>query len=198
MTQSRGAIADRHSAIAQNCRCFTDRRGRKLGSVIGGGYAPAMVGFWPSIQKIKHQPATGLREQGSVSRFAQTWACLVAQPHVDGCVAQRPLGLNAAARAHSSVALRAGGLQRANPIGAVFWLKNRFSKRTQRLWNFSSNYAMVQHRRADKKPLKFARRLRITVAIPITRIPAATVAIARSVAACNTQAIAGTWRQPNA
>jgi hypothetical protein len=68
--------------------------------------------------------------------------------------------------AHSSVALRAGGLPRANPIGVVFWLKNRFSKRTQRLWNFSSNYAMVQHRRADKKPLKFARRLRTDTVHP--------------------------------
>jgi len=36
--------------------------------------------------------------RGSVRRLAQTWPHLLAQPHVDGCVAQRLLGNAAKAR----------------------------------------------------------------------------------------------------
>ena len=57
-----------------------------LGSLIGGAKSP---GLGHQFKKIKHQTAQGCGEHGSVTRFAQSWA---AQPDVDRCVAQRPLG----------------------------------------------------------------------------------------------------------
>src|SRR6516165_4264625 len=58
-----------------------------LGSLIGGAKSS---GVGHQFKKIKHQTAQGCGEHGSVTRFAQSWAV---QPHVDGCVAQRPLGV---------------------------------------------------------------------------------------------------------
>jgi hypothetical protein len=64
----------------QNCRCSTDRRGTNVGFLDWG--ANPLLQWWlghqfqyrkASIQKDKTQ---GCRERGSVSRLAQTWACV--------------------------------------------------------------------------------------------------------------------------
>jgi hypothetical protein len=44
------------------------------------------------FKKIKRRLAEGYSMRGSVRRLAQTWPRLLAQPHVDVCVAQRLLG----------------------------------------------------------------------------------------------------------
>jgi hypothetical protein len=74
-----------------------DRKRSKTAAVsltVAKGTLVSLIGALKSsvhghqFKKIKHQTVQGRAKQESVIRLAQFWA---AQPHVDRCVAQRPL-----------------------------------------------------------------------------------------------------------